>query len=164
MRGLAVRNGSIGPQGVATVLRLLETYEKWITGILILLMSVVVAFSIIDLARAIVLDILKPPTIFIEVADLLDLFGLFLLVLIGVELLDTIRAYLKEHVVHEEVILGAALIAVARKVIVLDIKEYNGLQLVGIGVVILAVTAAYWITRRAHARKAESKNGPVKEN
>jgi uncharacterized membrane protein (DUF373 family) len=146
------------------VLRLLETYEKWITVILIVLMSIVVAFSIIDLAWEIVLEILKPPTILIEVENLLDLFGLFLLVLIGVELLDTIRAYLKEHVVHEEVILGAALIAVARKVIVLDIKQYNGLQLVGIGVVILAVTAAYWITKRAHAQKAESKSGPIKES
>jgi len=114
------------------VLRLLETYEKWITGFLILLMSIIVAFSIIDLAWAIVQEILKPPNLLIEVENLLDLFGLFLLVLIGVELLDTIRAYLKEHVVHEEVILGAALIAVARKVIVLDIKQYNGLQLVGI--------------------------------
>lgn len=146
------------------MLRLLEIYEKWITGFLLLLMSIVVAFSIIDLAWAIVQEILKPPNLLIEVENLLDLFGLFLLVLIGVELLDTIRAYLKEHVVHEEVILGAALIAVARKVIVLDIKQYNGLQLVGIGVVILAVTAAYWITKRAHAEKAESKSGPIKES
>ena len=141
------------------MVRLLERFEKWVTCFLILLMSVVVAFSIIDLARAVVLDILKPPTLLIEVEDLLDLFSLFLLVLIGVELLDTIRAYLKEHVVHEEVILGAALIAVARKVIVLDIKQYQGLQLVGIALIILAVTAAYWITKRTHMQKPETKNG-----
>jgi uncharacterized membrane protein (DUF373 family) len=60
-----------------------------------------VSFSIIDLAWAIVQEILKPPNLLVEVENLLDLFGLFLLVLIGVELLDTIRAYLKEHVVHE---------------------------------------------------------------
>jgi uncharacterized membrane protein (DUF373 family) len=96
------------------------------------------------------------------VESLLDLFSLFLLVLIGVELLDTIRAYLKEHVVHEEVILGAALIAVARKVIVLDIKEYNGLQLVGVAMVIIAITSAYWVTKRARAQKRETKNPPIK--
>jgi uncharacterized membrane protein (DUF373 family) len=146
------------------VLRLLEIYEKWITGFLLLLMSIVVAFSLIDLAWAIVQEILKPPNLLIDVENLLDLFGLFLLVLIGVELLDTIRAYLKEHVVHEEVILGAALIAVARKVIVLDIKQYNGLQLVGIALVIMAITSAYWVTKRAHAQKAETKSSPIKEN
>ena len=146
------------------MLRILEIYEKWITGFLLLLMSIVVAFSIIDLAWAIVQEILEPPNLLIDVENLLDLFGLFLLVLIGVELLDTIRAYLKEHVVHEEVILGAALIAVTRKVIVLDIKQYNGLQLVGIALVIMAITSAYWVTKRAHAQKAETKSSPIKEN
>ena len=146
------------------MLRLIDIYEKWITGFLLLLMSIVVAFSIIDLAWAIVQEILKPPNLLIDVENLLDLFGLFLLVLIGVELLDTIRAYLKEHVVHEEVILGAALIAVARKVIVLDIKQYNGLQLVGIALVIMAITFAYWVTKRARAQKAETKSSPIKEN
>jgi len=146
------------------VLRLLEIYGKWIIGFVLLLMSIVVAFSIIDLAWAIVQEILEPPNLLIEVENLLDLFGLFLLVLIGVELLDTIRAYLKEHVVHEEVILGAALIAVARKVIVLDIKQYNGLQLVGFALVIMAITSAYWVTKRARAQKAETKSSPIKEN
>jgi len=146
------------------MLRLIDIYEKWITGFLLLLMSIVVAFSIIDLAWAIVQEIIKPPNLLIEVENLLDLFSLFLLVLIGVELLDTIRAYLKEHVVHEEVILGAALIAVARKVIVLDIKQYNGLQLVGIAMVIMAITSAYWVTKRTHAQKTEAKSPPIKEN
>ena len=146
------------------MLRLIDIYEKWITGFLLLLMLIVVAFSIIDLAWAIVQEIIKPPNLLIEVENLLDLFSLFLLVLIGVELLDTIRAYLKEHVVHEEVILGAALIAVARKVIVLDIKQYNGLQLVGIAMVIMAITSAYWVTKRSHAQKTETKSSPNKEN
>lgn len=146
------------------MLRLIDIYEKWITGFLLLLMSIVVAFSIIDLAWAIVQEIRKPPNLLIEVENLLDLFSLFLLVLIGVELLDTLRAYLKEHVVHEEVILGAALIAVARKVIVLDIKQYNGLQLVGIALVIMAITSAYWVTKRTHAQKTETKSPSNKEN
>jgi uncharacterized membrane protein (DUF373 family) len=146
------------------VLRLLEIYEKWVTGFLLLLLSIVVAFSILDLGWAIVHEILKPPNFLIEVENLLDLFSMFLLVLIGVELLDTIRAYLKEHVVHEEVILGAALIAVARKVIVLDIKQYNGLQLVGFALVILAITSAYWVTKRTHAQKTETKSPSIEKN
>jgi uncharacterized membrane protein (DUF373 family) len=47
---------------------------------------------------------------------------------------------------------------------VLDIKQYNGLQLVGIALVIMAITSAYWVTKRAHAQKAETKSSPIKEN
>ena len=56
---------------------------------------------------------------------LLEYFGYVLLVLIGVELLDTIRAYLQEHVVHVEIVLEVALIAVARKIIILELKDVS---------------------------------------
>ncbi len=81
--------------------------------------------------------------------------------LIGIELLDTIRAYLTEHVVHEEVILVAALIAVARKVIVLDVKKTDPIMIFGIAAIILAVAAAYWIVKRQHAPSVSGKkNSP----
>jgi uncharacterized membrane protein (DUF373 family) len=66
--------------------------------------------------------------------------------------LDTIRAYLTEHVVHEEVILVAALIAVARKVIVLDVKQTDPAMVFAIAAIILTVAVAYWIVKRMHAK------------
>lgn len=45
--------------------------------------------------------------------ELMDLFGVFLLVLIGIELLDTIKVYLKENVVNVEVVVLVAIIAVS---------------------------------------------------
>jgi hypothetical protein len=47
---------------------------------------------------------------------------------------------------------------------VLDIKQYNGLQLVGFALVIMAITSAYWVTKRTHARKTETKTPTLKEN
>ena len=132
------------------MLNFLERFERIITIILILLMVVVVSLATLDLGWGIVQEVIKPPFIFIDVEKLLDIFGLFLLVLIGIELLDTIRAYLKEHVVHEEVILAAALIAVTRKVIVLDVKKTDPLVIFGIAAIILAVSAAYWIVKKMH--------------
>ena len=130
----------------------LDRFERIITLALIALMIVVVTLATLDLAWGIIQEVIKPPHIFIQVEKLLDIFGLFLLVLIGVELLDTIRAYLTEHVVHEEVILVAALIAVARKVIVLDVKETDQAMVFGIAAIILAVAIAYWIVKRMHAK------------
>lgn len=137
------------------MLNFLERFERIITIILILLMVVVVSLATLDLGWGIVQEVIKPPFIFIDVEKLLDIFGLFLLVLIGIELLDTIRAYLKEHVVHEEVILAAALIAVARKVIVLDVKKTDPLIIFGIAAIILAVSAAYWIVKKMHQQAWE---------
>ncbi|CAG0977776.1 hypothetical protein ANRL3_01925 [Anaerolineae bacterium] len=134
------------------MINFLDRFERIITIALILLMSVVVTSATLDVGRRIIQELTKPPYIFIEVEELLDILGLFLLVLIGIELLDTIRAYLTEHVVHEEVILVAALIAVARKVIVLDVKNTDPLVIFGIAAIILAVSAAYWIVKRMHGR------------
>lgn len=134
------------------MINFLNRFERIITIALILLMVVVVTLATLDLGWGIIQELTKPPYIFIDVEKLLDIFGLFLLVLIGIELLDTIRAYLTEHVVHEEVILAAALIAIARKVIVLDVKKTDPMVIFGIAAIILAVTAAYWVVKKMHPK------------
>ncbi len=134
------------------MLKWLNRYEHAITLTLVILMMVVVTLATLDLIRGIYKEVIQPPHIFIEVEKLLDIFGLFLLVLIGIELLETIRAYLREHVIHEEVILAAALIAVARKVIVLDVGKMQASTVLGIAAIILTVAAAYWIVKRTHGK------------
>jgi uncharacterized membrane protein (DUF373 family) len=133
------------------MLKLLNGFEKAITYVLVILMIVVVAFATIELAWAILQGLLSPPIFLLEANELLDVFGLFLLVLVGIELLDTIKAYLIEHVVHEEVIVVAALVAVLRKVIILDYKTIDSVAIIGIAVIILAVVAAYWVIKRANS-------------
>jgi uncharacterized membrane protein (DUF373 family) len=79
----------------------------------------------------------------------MDLFGIFLLVLIGIELLDTIKVYLKESVVHVEVVVLVAIIALARKVVVLKIEELSGELTIGIGVLIISLALAYYLIKKA---------------
>jgi uncharacterized membrane protein (DUF373 family) len=85
--------------------QIFDRIQRIITVVLMVLMVLVVVLSTLDLCREIYREVSKPPYVFVAVENLLDIFGLFLLVLIGIELLDTLRAYLTEHVVHEEVIL-----------------------------------------------------------
>jgi len=68
---------------------------------------------------------------------------MFLLVLIGVELLETVKMYLTQKTVHVEVVFTVAMIAIARKVIILDIKEVPSLTLIGISAIIVALSAGY---------------------
>ena len=130
------------------MLDLLKKFEKGVTVTLVVLMALVVLLATIELGWIIIKDIITPPAFLLEIDELLDIFGLFLLVLIGVELLDTIRAYLREHVVHVEVVLEVALIAVARKIIILELKETPSLSLVGIAALVAALAAAFYLEKR----------------
>ena len=131
------------------MLDLLKKFEKAITVTLVALMAVVLLLATIELGWIIVKDVITPPVLLLEINELLDIFGLFLLVLIGVELLETIKAYLKDNVVHFEVVMTVAMIAIARKVITLDVKELPGVTLLGIAAIIVALAAASYYFRRA---------------
>jgi uncharacterized membrane protein (DUF373 family) len=108
-----------------------------------------VALSTIELGWIIIRDITTEPIILLEVEELLEIFGFFLLILIGVELLETIKAYLRDNVIHVEIVLEVALIAIARKVIVLDLARYDGVTVLAIAALVVALGTAFLLGRRA---------------
>ena len=126
----------------------LRTFEHGIIRILIVMMAIIILISTIELGYLLVKDIMTPPIFFLEIDELLELFGFFLLILIGIELLETIKAYLKDQVVHSEIVLEVALIAIARKVIILDFKEYDSITILGIAALIVTISASYFIVKR----------------
>ncbi len=128
--------------------RFLKKFEHIIVLSLISMMMLVVGLATLELGWVIIRDIITPPIILLEIDELLEIFGFFLLVLIGIELLETIKAYLMTHVVHVEIVLEVALIAIARKVIILDLEKYESLTLVGIAALISAVALAFWVIKR----------------
>ena len=133
-------------------------FERLIVGSLILMMVVVIFLSTIELARILILDIITPPSLFLEINELLDIFGFFMLILIGVELLETIRAYLNEHEVHVEIVLEVALIAVARKVVIIDVKEYTSGSLLAIAAIVISLAGAYYLQKLIRNKEKKSKN------
>ena len=95
--------------------RVMSIVEKTVLYALMILMAIVLLLATLDLIWTIILAIKTPPFFLITLDTLLEIFGLFLLVLVGLELLDTITSYIREHVVHAEIVMLAAMIAVARK-------------------------------------------------
>ncbi|HQP32323.1 MAG TPA: phosphate-starvation-inducible PsiE family protein, partial [Deltaproteobacteria bacterium] len=112
--------------------RVMAKVEKAVLYILMALMAVVLVLATIDLIWTIAMAIATPPFLIVTLENLLDIFGMFLLVLVGLELLDTITAYIREHVVHAEIVLLAAMIAVSRKAITLDFKQTDPIVAFGI--------------------------------
>ena len=123
-------------------------FERFIVICLTLMMVLVVTLTTAELAWIIIRDIISEPIILLELDEILEIFGFFLLVLIGIELLETIKAYLKTKVVHVEIVLEVALIAISRKVIILNIEKYDSLTLVGIAALIAAVSLAFLVVKR----------------
>lgn len=130
-----------------------KLFERLIVGSLIVMMVIVILLSTFQLGRILILDIFTPPNYLLDITELLDLFGFFMLILIGVELLETIRAYLDDHQVHVEIVLEVALIAVARKVVIVDVKEYSPNTLLAIAAIVISLAGAYYLQKRARSRR-----------
>jgi len=110
-------------------------------------MALAIGAASVNLVWVFVSDLLSPPFDFLTVADLLDVFGSFLIVLIGLELLETVKVYATTRRIHVEAVLLVAMIAVLRKVITLDIKDLPPTTLLAIGALIIALASAYWLVR-----------------
>lgn len=126
----------------------LQRFERVIIVALIIMMGMVVFLATVELAFILVKDIVSPPVFILEIDELLDIFGLFLLVLIGIELLETVKAYLVENVIRVHVVFTVALIAISRKVIILDVKETHSLKLAGIAAIIIALSLGYFFIKK----------------
>jgi uncharacterized membrane protein (DUF373 family) len=133
----------------------LKKFEKVLIHALMVMMALVLLLSTVELGWIIAKDILSPPLFLLEIEELLDIFGLFMLVIIGIELLETImKTYLKENVNHVEVVFLVAMIAIARKVIILDIKDVSGITLVGIGAIVITLSTGYYLIKSKRAGDA----------
>jgi uncharacterized membrane protein (DUF373 family) len=107
----------------------------------------VMVLSTVHLGALIGEEIWRPPRFLIRVQGLLEIFGYFLLVLIGVELIETLKAYVKKDAIHIRVVLEVALIAMARKVIIEEPNNVPSLTLFGIAALILALGIASYFER-----------------
>jgi len=131
------------------MLLLLKKFERIIVSTLLVMMAVTILLATIELAWLIIKDVITPPIILLDINELLDIFGLFLLVLLGIELISTLKTYLIENAIHVEVVFAVALIAIGRKVIILDVKEISSLSLLGIGAIIISLSVGYFLVKRA---------------
>jgi uncharacterized membrane protein (DUF373 family) len=121
----------------------LKRFEHLIVKALLFMMAIVVFLATLELGYVLVKDIVTPPVLILEIDELLEIFGMFMLVLIGLELLESIQVYHEERIIRVEVVIMVAIIAVARKVIILDYKNLSSLTLLELGGAILLLGLTY---------------------
>lgn len=135
-------------------LNLVHSLEGVISKVLSVAMLIVIIVAVFDLAIILSKELFSEPVGFYN-TTLIELFGLFLNILIALELLENISAYLKKHIIQVELVIVTSLIAVARKLIILDLTKTSGIQLVGLAIAIFALSISYWIVRRSNTRQSQ---------
>lgn len=134
------------------VLEKLKHFERGLIYVLIVMMVFVVGASTIRLGWKIIEELINPPFLFLNIDQLFTVFGFFLMILIGIELLESLKAYVSEDQIHVEVIFTIALIAVARKVITLDMTKMDPFALMGIALILLSLAIGYYLLKMAHKK------------
>jgi uncharacterized membrane protein (DUF373 family) len=145
--------------GLRVVLtRAIARFHAIIMMALAVMMALTILAATLDLAWVFVTNLLRAPFDFLTVAELLDIFGVFMVVLIGLELLETVTTLQAELRVRVEAVLMVALIAVVRKVILLDFKDLTAVTLLAIAGLILALTGGYALLRQALSGSARRRS------
>ena len=127
----------------------LEKVQKIVVVVLTWTMAVAVILATIDLIYNLALYLISPPSAVLETDELLNTFGNILLVIMGVELLETFKTYKIEHNVNAQMVLLVALTAMARKVVILELNSTSGnANLLGVAAVIIALSAGYYLLKK----------------
>lgn len=132
----------------------LHRFERLIAWVLSILLMLEILMATVDLTVTLVKNvIIRAPYFLVDTAELFNLFGLFLVILLGLELLETAKAYLQDDTIHAEVVLIVAIIAIARKVIIMDWKATPPLVMFGLAALIVSLAASYRLIMQLLRRK-----------
>ncbi|MGF1457496.1 MAG: phosphate-starvation-inducible PsiE family protein [Leptolyngbyaceae cyanobacterium] len=131
-------------------LRRLSQIEGIVSKVLSIAMIIVILVTVIDLGIVLYRSLFISDSIGFFKTTLTDIFGLFLSVLIALEILENITAYIRRHVVQVELVIATALTAVGRKLIILDLEKVSGISLIGLGFALFALAISYFIVRTVH--------------
>ena len=142
----------IDPMGkqIDKILAITQSIKKWMSIFVLILMLFIVIASVLELAIVLFQEVTDSSEGFLllDINELFRIFGFVFMILIGFELLETIEMYFKKNVIHAEVVLLIAVIAVARKVILLDLEKFNPIAIIGLSLIILALGACYFLIKR----------------
>ncbi len=134
-------------------LQILHFFEKLIAKILSACLILVIFVSLIDLIKYLYTDLFGQHPIGFFGTTLIEIFGLFLNILIAMELLENISGYLKRNVIQVELVIVTSIIAVARKIIIFDFNKYGEMQLAALVMATLGLSASYWLLKQVNNRQ-----------
>lgn len=113
--------------------------------VLAILMLLVIWWGVADVIYVLYSRIAAHPYHLLEISDILATFGAFMAVLIAIEIFVNITSYLRDNTIQLKLVLATALMAISRKVIVLDYKEVSPDYIIATALIVAALSLAYWL-------------------
>lgn len=118
--------------------------------ILAVLMVLVIFWSVIDVIYVLYLNLMTPPIMLLTMSDILKTFAAFLAVLIAIEIYQNIVLYIRTDVIPIKLVIATALMAIARKVIIIDFAEITPMYIFATAAVVLALGVTYYLVGLHH--------------
>ncbi len=132
------------------LISILNKFIKFAVKILAILMVVVIFWGVADVFYIIYQQLLVPPFLLLSLSDIFKTFAAFLAVLIAIEIYQNIILYLRTDIMPIKLVIATALMAIARKVIILDFKELTPLYVFSTGFVVIALGITYFLLDKNH--------------
>jgi uncharacterized membrane protein (DUF373 family) len=126
----------------------LRILQRFIIILLLFIMSLILVFATFDLVFYVIRNIFQGDFGQLSFGSLGELFSIFLVILIGIELLEAVKAFLEEEIIHVEIVVLVAIIAIARKVIVWEFKDINSMETIGLAAMLLSLSISYALIKR----------------
>lgn len=130
------------------LIRFLHQVIRNSVRVLAVLMALVIIWGVLDVIYVLYQRLSEEPKFLLDYNDLFDVFGAFMLVLIAIEIFINIRLYLGSNVIPIQLVVATALMAISRKVIVMDLADIGPNYIFAIGSVVLALGVAYWLVAK----------------
>jgi len=138
--------------------KIFKLFKQGILGFVLLVLMIVLALGAVELAAAGIREILTPPIFLLDVTELTGIFSIVLILIIGLELVESIEiAYSSDaniYLLARHIIL-IAVIAIGRKVIILDVTHLEPLTLFGIAAILLALSVGYYLLKKIKPEEDE---------
>ncbi len=109
------------------------------------LMTLVILWGVVDVGWVIYQKLLTPPFMMLTISDMLATFGAFMAVLIAIEIFINITIYLRDDIIHVKIVMATALMAIARKVIILDLEKITPDYMWATAALVFAMSVGYWL-------------------
>jgi len=131
---------------------------KFAVKVLAILMVLVIFWGVIDVIYVLYNHLMKAPFMLLNTSDIFRTFAAFLVVLIAIEIYQNIILYLRTDIIPIKLVIATALMAVARKVIIIDFNTITPMYIFATAAVVFALGITYYLIGKNHKEMPDDEN------
>src|SRR5688572_10109435 len=139
-------------KGLEKVVSLVEKYISYTLIIVGLLLAVYQVIELVYLVFTNLWEAMVKQEFYVGKQGMPDA-GLFFNILLLLEVLETVKTFSRGHLIKIKIILIVGIIAITRKLLLADLTHVEPLEEIAVGVVILSLSAGYFLVSKAMTSK-----------